>query len=379
MTPRLLFVVNVDWFFVSHRLPIAVEAIRQGYEVHIAASITDQRHALEASGMVVHALALDRSSTGLLSQWRLMQQLHKLFKDVKPDLVHLVTIKPVLLGGLVARVAGVPSVVAAISGLGFVFVARGVTATLRRIAVSWLYRIALGHPKLMVIFQNQDDCEKLTRLAHLPSRKATLIRGSGVDLDRFTFTPLPQGTPVVMLAARLLKDKGVREFVTAARTTKERLGATTPVRFVLVGSTDPGNPASVAQGDVADWVKEGIVECWGHRANMHEVLSSAHIVVLPSYREGLPKVLIEAAATGRAVVTTDVPGCRDAIDPGNTGVLVPPRDATALADAIEALLLDPVGCSAMGRAGRALAESAFDQRQVVARHIDIYRQLVGRV
>lgn len=377
VTHRLLFVVNVDWFFVSHRLPIALEAMRQGYEVHIAAGITDQRTALESIGLVVHPLALDRSSTGLLSQLRLMLQMHKLFKDVQPDVVHLVTIKPVLLGGFVARLSGVPGVVAAISGLGFVFVARGAKATVRRVAVSWLYRLALGHRNLKAIFQNQDDCATLTRLAHLPTSKVTLIRGSGVDLAKYPCTPLPSGVPVVILAARLLADKGVREFVAAARKTRERLAATTPVRFVLVGSIDPGNPASLAQHEVARWVEEGIVECWGHRTDMPEVLSSAHIVVLPSYREGLPKVLMEAAATGRAVVTTDVPGCRDAIDPGVTGLLVPAQDATALASAIERLLLDPVRCRAMGQAGRALAESAFDQRQVVARHMAIYRQLVS--
>ncbi len=378
MKPRLLFVVNVDWFFVSHRLPIALEAKRQGYEVHIAASITNQRTELESIGLVVHPLALDRSSTGLLSQLRLMLQLYKLFREVRPDVVHLVTIKPVLLGGLMARLCGVPGVVAAISGLGFVFVARGAKATMRRAAVSWLYRLALGHRNLKAIFQNQDDCTTLSRLARLPARKATLIRGSGVDLAKYPRTPPPSGVPVVMLAARLLADKGVREFVAAARKTRERLATATPVRFVLVGSIDPGNPASLAQDEVARWVEEGIVECWGHRTDMPEVLSSAHIVVLPSYREGLPKVLVEAAATGRAVVTTNVPGSRDAIDPGVTGLLVPAKDAAALASAIESLLLDPARCAAMGQAGRTLAESAFDQRQVVERHMDIYRQLVSQ-
>lgn len=376
MTQRLLFVVNVDWFFVSHRLPIALEAMRQGYEVHIAASITDQRAVLESSGLVVHPLALDRSDTGLMPQLRLIHQMHKLFKSVQPDVVHLVTIKPVLLGGLAARLSGVHGVVAAISGLGYVFVARGIKAAMRRAAISYLYRLALGHRNLTAIFQNQDDCAMLTRLAHLPTNKTALIRGSGVDLAKYPYAALPSGVPVVMLAARLLADKGVREFVAAARKTRERLPAATPVRFVLVGSIDLGNPASLAQQEVARWVEEGIVECWGHRSDMPEVLSSAHIVVLPSYREGLPKVLIEAAATGRAVVTTDVPGCRDAIDPGVTGLLVPAQDAAALASAVEGLLLDPARCAAMGQAGRVLAESAFDQRQVVARHMDIYRQLV---
>lgn len=376
MTQRLLFVVNVDWFFVSHRLPIALEAMRQGHEVHIAAGFTDQRAKLESCGLVVHPLALDRSSTGLLSQLRLMRQMHKVFQNVRPDVVHLVTIKPVLLGGLVARWRGVPSVVAAISGLGFVFVDRGAKAALRRTAVAWLYRLALGHRNLMAIFQNEDDRATLTRLAHLPQRKTALIRGSGVDLAIYEHTPAPTGVPVVMLAARLLADKGVREFVTAARQAKKQLGATTPARFVLVGNTDLSNPASLSQDEINGWVQEGVVEWWGHRTDMPQTLSQANIVVLPSYREGLPKVLIEAAATGRPVITTDVPGCRDAIDPGVTGVLVPPRDAPALAEAIVNLVRHPAKASAMGTAGRTLAEAAFDQQQVVARHLDIYRQLM---
>jgi glycosyltransferase involved in cell wall biosynthesis len=376
MTRRLLFVVNVDWFFVSHRLPIALEAIRQGYEVHIAAGLTDQRATLESNGLVVHPLALDRSSTGALSQLRLMWQLCKLFKNVRPSVVHLVTIKPVLLGGLMARLCGVPGVVAAISGLGFVFVDRGVKAALRRTAVAWLYRLALGHRNLTAIFQNQDDCVMLTRLAHLPTRKATLIRGSGVDLALYAHTSDPTGMPVVLLAARLLADKGVREFVAAARNVKKRLIETTPVRFVLVGTTDPSNPASLARDEIASWVDEGVIEWWGHRTDMPQTLSKANIVVLPSYREGLPKVLIEAAATGRPVVTTDVPGCRDAIDPHVTGVLVPPRDAPALADAIVDLLCHPAKALAMGAAGRTLAETAFDQQQVIDRHLAIYQQLM---
>lgn len=378
MTRRLLFVVNVDWFFVSHRLPIALEAMRQGYEVHIATGLTDQRARLESCGLVVHPLALDRSSTGLLSQLRLIGQMHKVFQSVQPDLVHLVTIKPVLLGGLVARWCGVPGVVAAISGLGFVFVDRGAKAALRRTAVAWLYRLALGSRNLTVIFQNEDDRAKLTRLARLPLQKTALIRGSGVDLALYAHTPAPMGIPLVMLAARLLADKGVREFVAAARHAKKQLAMTTSVRFVLVGNTDPSNPASLRQDEINSWVQEGAVEWWGHQTDMPLTLSQASIVVLPSYREGLPKVLIEAAATGRPVITTDVPGCRDAIDPDVTGVLVPPRNAPALAEAIVDLVRHPAKALAMGAAGRSLAEAAFDQQQVVARHLDIYRELIVR-
>lgn len=375
MSRTLMFVVNVDWFFLSHRLPIALEALRQGYQVHIATGLTDKQGELERHGLVVHPLALDRSSAGLGSAWRTMLQLRQIFKAVQPDLVHLVTIKPVLLGGLVARLAGVPAVVAAVSGLGFVFMARGTKAAVRRWLVGALYRVALGHRNVKVIFQNADDLRRLAKVAHLPAAKVAMIRGSGVDLARYAYVPLPGGVPVVVLAARLLADKGVLEFVQAARLLRQR-GCN--ARFVLVGTVDTANPTSFTDADVSAWVHDGVVEWWGHRADMPQILAAAQLVVLPSYREGLPKVLIEAAACGRAVVTTDVPGCRDAIDPGVTGVLVPVRNAVALADAMAALINDPLRCKVMGDAGRALAEKAFDVRQVVAAHLQIYQELIGK-
>jgi glycosyltransferase involved in cell wall biosynthesis len=375
MSRTLMFVVNVDWFFLSHRLPIALEAQRQGYQVHIATGVTDKLDELQRHGLVVHPLALDRSSAGLGNAWRTMGQLWRAFRAVRPDVVHLVTIKPVLLGGLVARLAGVPAVMAAVSGLGFVFMARGAKAAVRRWLVGGLYRVALGHHNLTVIFQNPGDRASLTKLAHLSDSKVAMIRGSGVDLAQYDHTPLPPGLPVVLLAARLLADKGVREFVQAARLLRQEGVA---ARFCLVGAVDPANPASLADTELTQWANEGVVELWGQRSDMPEVLSSGRLVVLPSYREGLPKILLEAAACGRAVVTTDVPGCRDAIDPGVTGLLVPVRNATALADALKELINDPARCQALGNAGRALAERAFDVRQVVAAHLRIYQELIDK-
>jgi glycosyltransferase involved in cell wall biosynthesis len=368
-TRRLLFVVNVDWFFLSHRLPIALEAMRQGYEVHIAVGMTDRLKEIQSHGLMVHTLSISRSKTGLGETVTVASEIWSVYKTVKPDVVHLVTIKPVLMGGILA-----PAVVAAVSGLGFVFLEKGLVAALRRKLVGLLYKASFGHRNLKVIFQNTQDKATLTRLANLPEAKTKLIRGSGVDISQFTASPLPHGTPVVMLAARLLADKGVREFVQAARLLK---AAGTQARFCLVGTVDLHNPTSLTQSELDAYQKESVVELWGHRTDMAATLSAAHIVVLPSYREGLPKVLIEAAACGRAVVTTDVPGCRDAIEPGVTGVLVPAHDAPALSQAIAALLNDPSHCHTIGQAGRLLAEQAFDIRQVVAQHLRIYESLIA--
>ena len=360
MTKKLLFVVNVDWFFLSHRLAIALEAQRQGFEVHIATRVTDRLDELLRHGLIVHVLALDRAGAGLANAWRTATQLWRVLRAVKPDVVHLVTIKPILLGGLMARLTRVPAVVVAVSGLGYVFMSHGSAAFVRRWLVTLLYRVALSHPNLKVIFQNSDDLRSLTEIVHLSAGNAVVLRGSGVDLAHFVQLPLPGGIPVVVLAARLLADKGVFEFVQAARLLLQRACS---ARFVLVGMVDAPNPTSVTRADLDAWVNEGVVEWWGHRSDMSQVLAMARVVVLPSYREGLPKVLLEAAACGRAVVTTDVPGCRDAIDPGVTGLLVPVQNAVALADALESLIISPTRCQTMGDAGRALAERAFDVRQ----------------
>ena len=372
MRKKLLFIVNADWFFLSHRLPIALEAMKQGYEVHLAAGITDKHSELLSHGLIVHPVDIGRSSLNPISGVHTFFSLLKIIKAVRPDIVHLVTIKPVTLGGIAARMARVPSIVAAISGLGFVFLNKGPKAVAVRAGVAGLYQLALGHKDLKVIFQNPDDRATLMQAARLPIEKTTMIKGSGVDLSLYSAKPPPQGKPVVVMAARLLRDKGVCEFVAAAQLLKQR-GVN--AKFWLVGDPDPGNPATITNTEMKSWQQEGSVELLGRRSDIPDIFAQSHIVVLPSYREGLPKVLVEAAACGRAVVTTDVPGCRDAIEPGITGVLVPPRNAVALADAIERLLNDPDQMKKMGEAGRQLAEREFAIEKIVAEHLRIYREL----
>lgn len=373
MNNKLLYLINVDWFFLSHRLPIAIEALKQGYEVHVATGITNKFDVLCSYGLIVHPLAIGRSSTGFVGEVKTLWEILHIFKKVQPQIVHLVTIKPVLFGGIAARLAGVPAVVAAITGLGFVFMAKGCKATVVRSLVAGLYRLALGKRNLKVICQNPDDRETLVQVAGLSLSKVAMIPGSGVDLSQNRVKKLPQGVPVVVMAARLLRDKGVYEFVAAARLLKQR---GVYAQFLLVGEPDPDNPASVQQEDLLAWHNEGTVEILGHRNDVISLFATSSIVVLPSYREGFPKVLIEAAACGRVVVTTDVPGCRDAIVKDVTGILVPPRDAVALADAIQYLIEHVELCERMGRAGRLLAEQKFSIEKVVSAHMEIYRNLI---
>jgi glycosyltransferase involved in cell wall biosynthesis len=372
--PKLLFVLNDSGFFLSHRLQIAQAARAAGFEVHVAAPEGDKTDAVRAHGFAWHPLRLTRSGTNPFKEISSCVELIRLFRETRPDLLHLVTMKPVIYGGIAARLARVPAVVAAISGLGIVFSRGGFRVGILRFFIKRLYRAALAHPKLRVIFQNPDDSGVVSRLALLKPEQVCLIRGSGADLTEYAFTPLPDDeTPVVLLPARLLKSKGVLEFVEAARQLRVR---GVKARFVLAGAPDAGNPDTVTGNTIAAWVAQALVEYWGNRADMPVVFSQSSLVVLPSYSEGLPKALIEAQACGRPVITTDCPGCRDAIVPEETGLLVPSHDAGALADAIERLLQDRPRMQAMGRAGRALAEKRFDVRRVVERHLDIYRSLV---
>lgn len=303
-----------------------------------------------------------------------MTALLQLYRRLRPAMVHHVTVKPVLYGGIAARLARVPAVVSAISGLGYLFTdGFGIRRRLLRQVAVALYRVALRHPNCKVILQNPDDAAALRSTQALGCQQEVMIRGSGVDLGRFSPCPEPNGGALIVLPARLLRDKGVQEFVEAARLLKRRR---VEGRFALVGCLDLGNPSGLAEEDIRGWCEQGIVEWWGHQADMSSVLAASHLVVLPSYGEGLPKALVEACASGRAVVTTDVPGCREVVCEGANGLLVPPRDSVALANAIELLLGDAGERVRMGRRGRERAEAEFSIEEVVRRHLETYEDLL---
>jgi glycosyltransferase involved in cell wall biosynthesis len=366
--------VNDPAFFCSHRLPIALAAQKAGYEVHIATSAGLSAKQIVESGFTHHLLPINRSGLNPFRELLVFLMIFWLILRLRPKILHLVTIKPVLYGGLAALFAKVPCVVVAVTGLGFVFTRNGsLLKRSIRLLVIFFYRIILQQKNLKVIFQNPTDRSILINLAGLDSNKAVMIRGSGVDLNEYKFNFEAEGEPIVVFAARFLWDKGIGEFVGAAKLLhKKGIRA----RFVLVGKPDFGNPSSVQLEDLSEWNENGVVEIWGFRSDMVNVFSKAHIVTLPSYYgEGLPKVLIEAAACGRAVITTDMPGCRDAIEPNISGLLIPPRDTNALADAIQSLILDNSKRISMGQAGRVYAEKNFSINTVVDSHLKIYECL----
>lgn len=375
MSKRIIFVVNDPSFFLSHRLPIALGALEAGYDVRVATADGNGVAAIKGYGFTHYALPLSRSGRNPFSEIVSLAALVKLFRRVSPELVHLVTIKPVLYGGLAARIVGIRCVLSAVSGLGTVFVASSRPAKVRKWLVTRLYAMAFNQKRLAVIFQNPDDRDTLLATGALRKDETRMIRGSGVALADYPYLPEPEGKPVVVMAARLLRDKGVFEFVGAANILRER-GVDVDMR--LIGSSDPGNPTSVTEAELERWEEEGVVTLMGYHTDIAHQYASANVVCLPSYYgEGLPKCLVEAAACGRAVVTTDHPGCRDAIRPDESGLLVPIKNEVALADAIQQLVEFPALRQRMGEAGRALAEEAFAIEKVVDQHLRIYEELLG--
>lgn len=375
----LLLVVNVDWFFKSHRLPIAVEAINEGYDVHLACLDTGLFAELTELGITCHNVPFSRSGVNPLNELKSMWVLARLIKQLKPSVVHTVTIKPGLYTGLVSKFVKIPAMVFAISGLGLVFSSQ--SQRVKRRLVELLYRAAFSHHNKKIIFQNPVDKETLLNVLKAPSAVAEMIKGSGVDLNEFDYVKPPTGVVKVVMAARLLKDKGVYDFVDAARFysdshAQKEVGFETKVEFVLVGGPDLENPTSVTPEEFKEWQQSNFITVLGPRSDVSDIFQNSHVVVLPSYYgEGLPKVLIEAAACGRAVITTNNPGCIEAVMSNKTALIVEPRNSSALLGAICKLVSDDNMRNEMGTKGREFALQTFDIKAVVKKHLDIYQSL----
>ena len=380
---RVVYVVNHVAFFVSHRLPLAIGARLACFDACVltgrAGSAEMERAAvaqLQAAG-VIHRRSVFSSSgmNPLLELTGLLQLVWFIFR-LRPDIVHCASPKGVLYGGIAARLCGVRGLVLSISGMGFAYTASAgqncVRALVRRVYSS-LAKFAFHHPNVRVIVQNQDDYQSVVDKGLARRSSLSLIPGSGVDLSLFAGCTSVDKTCMVLLPARMLKDKGVEEFVQAARQIK---AGAPGWRFVLAGAAGYNNPSAFKAADLQVWQAEGCVEWLGHVDDMAPLYREAAIVCLPSYREGMPKALLEAAAAGCAVVTTDVTGCREAIEPGVTGDLVPVCNRDALADALLSLIKDQDRRKAYGDKGQERARAMFSITSVVSQTIEIYRGLL---
>ncbi|SCZ67222.1 glycosyltransferase family 4 protein [Thiohalomonas denitrificans] len=369
--PKLLYFVTEDWYFCSHRLPLAVAARDAGYDVAVVTRVRDHGETIRAAGIRVIALDSERRSLNPLSLASSVGRLAALYRRERPDIVHHVALKPVVLGAVAARLAGVKRVVSALAGLGWLYSSKSRAAALLGYPVRRVLKGVLSRGRIIV--QNPDDLAWLCALG-VSQSSMTLIRGSGVDVAQFHPGAGSDGIPVVVLVARMLWDKGVGELVEASRRIHQRGGT---ARFVLVGAPDAANPGSIDEATLKAWADEGTAEWWGRRDDMVDVLDQAHIACLPSYYgEGVPRSLLEAAAAGLPIVTTDAPGCREVVIDGDNGLLVPPRDVDALADALEALIQDPDRRREMGLRSRERAEKEFSIDKVVSETLAIYREML---
>ncbi len=371
---KIMFLITEDWAFLSHRRVLGDACRDIGWQVVVAAHVTDKAEVIAQAGFTLEPLPLERRGTHPWREARTVLAIMAALRRHRPDILHCVALKPVLYGNLAALLTGQRRVVSALAGMGYAFTGTTGRIKLLRAGLSAGLRLLLRRPGNEVILQNDDDRALVVEQGIAAAGQITLIRGSGVDLAAFPALPPPPDGPVIFaVVARMLADKGIVEAVEAARALR-RDGV--PHRLWLVGTPDPHNPSTLDERQLRAWQEEGVAEWLGHRSDIAEIWRQAHVAVLPSYREGMPKALLEAAASARPIITTDVVGCREVIKDGVEGLLVPARQSAGLAAAMRRLAEDPALRLAMGQAARTRAERRFGQQAVVAQHLALYRRLL---
>jgi glycosyltransferase involved in cell wall biosynthesis len=373
--PILLYLVTEDWYFLSHRLPMALAAQHAGYDVHVATRVNDNEDAaaIRDHGFTLHPLAWNRGRFNPLDVLRIVRQVRRLYRDLEPELVHHVALQPALIGSLAA--VGLPvSRVNALAGLGYGFTSGTLKARLLRFVLAPAVRLLLNNLDSLVLVQNPDDRDAVEGLG-VSADHVFIVPGSGVDVTALTPLPEPSMPVTVAFVGRLLHDKGVGILIDAWDLLARRGD---PVRLLLAGDRDPANPASVTEKELEEWRQRPNVDFLGHVSDIGAVWARAHIAVLPSRREGLPKSLLEAAACGRPLIASDVPGCREIARDGVNALLIPPDDPVALADAVTRLAADAGLRRRLGAAGRKLVEQEFSSERVGHAVVALYAQLLNR-
>lgn len=371
---KLILVIADDWYFWSHRLPLARAAQQNGFDVVIATRVTNLAQKVRDEGFRLVPLHLSRGSYSPFNELRTILQLRRLYRTERPDIVHHVALKPILYGSIAALGMKQIQVINALAGLGYLVASSSLRARLLRLPIWNAFKLLLNQPRTRVLLQNSDDREVVISKLKVHADKAVLIRGAGVDCDVFQPKAEPAGVPIVILPSRMLWNKGVAEFVEAAKILRQQA---VNARFVLVGRVDSASPSGISRKILAAWHDEGIVEWWGQCQEMADIYQSASLICLPSHGgEGVPKVLLEGAACGRAIVTSDVPGCRDIVRDKVNGLLVPAKSASELARAIRYLLENGEVRSRMGAAGREIAVNEFAQGIVAGKTLALYNDLV---
>ncbi|MDX1486092.1 MAG: glycosyltransferase family 4 protein [Alphaproteobacteria bacterium] len=373
--PRVLFLVTEDWYFSAHWRGLAGALTAAGCAVGVVCRVGGGGDAITGAGLQLFPLQMSRSSINPLHLAACVLRIARIYRAFRPDIVHHVALKPALLGSIAAGLAGVQRIINAIAGLGYVFASTGPRARLLRPVLRAALRLWLDGPETRVMVQNVEDGEALTGAGIVAAERLRVVPGVGVDLERFHPTAEPPGPPRAVLVSRLIREKGIHETVEAARLLAAR---GVDVRIALAGESDLESPSAIAVETLESWRAEGAVEILGRVEDIPGLWEKSHIALLPSYyREGVPQALLEAAACGRPLIAADGPGLRDIVRDGETGILVPPRDPAALADAIERLAGDAALRQRMGAAGRRLAETRFGADAINDQTIAIYRELLA--
>jgi len=372
---KLLYFIGVDWFFYSHFLDRAIAAKKAGYDVVVLTNLTRLENPLAIHGIRLIGIPFARSSMHPIRFLRNLIDVIRVFRSEQPDIIHQVALKPILVGSLAARCLRIKRVINAVVGLGFSFSSRDRAARVVKWCLLLVFRGTFKSVDSRVVFENADDREFFIKKGWVRPTEAVLIRGAGVDVERYSPHQHVSTPPVVMLLSRMLWDKGVGEFVVAARILQAKHGAQF-ARFVLVGDPDEDNRGAIAREQLQAWHQDGFIDWWGYREDVISALRQASISCLPSYREGLPKSLLESIAMGLPCVATDVPGCREAVVDGVNGFLVPPGDPLALSQAIERLLSVPNLLQEFGQASRKMAVEQFSSDLINKQTLELYRSLM---
>ncbi len=370
---KIIFLSNIDSFFVSHRLKIADKLKKEGFDVHIATEFTIYKKFLKKKGFKIHEIKFSRNSLNILKAVVPLLQIFYMVLKVKPHILHLISLKPIIFGGLISIILPVKSLVISITGLGSMFLYKNFLNKARENFIKFLLKLIFSHPKLKIIFQNKYDYYYLKNHTKITRDKICFIKGSGVDLQKFKFTKVNTKEINIMLISRIIAEKGIYEYINAINYLKNK---NFRGNFYLIGDTDYSNPSAIKISEIKLWKNEKIIKYMKYQDDIYNILKKSTIIVLPSYREGFPKILMEAAAVGRPVITTNVPGCRDAIINKKTGILVPPKNYIKLAKAMFDLSINKKKIIKFGIQGRKNAVNYFNVQDIVSKHLSIYKSLI---
>ena len=369
--PKILMILNDMAWFWSHRLPLAKGILKNGYKLTVAAEYAKDDSKMRDMGIDTRNLCGYDKGFNPLAELLLLLSIHKAIKITKPDIIHAITLRHALYTGIAARLLRHPKSVFTIAGLGSLFAADSAKAKILRLIAMPVFKFAFGHKGAKLIFQNPDDYQIMIDRGVVNASQCVIIKGSGVDLNQFPYTPPPHNdVPVMLFSSRLIAEKGLDDYVEASRLLKEK---GIKARFLVAGDTTHKNPKNMDPKQVQTWHDAELIEWLGNVDDMPKRLQSCDIFILPSYyREGVPKVILEALATGRPIITTDKPGCKETVDEGINGYKIPAKNGAAIAEKIETLLADQNLMEKMSQASRQKAETEFSVDSVVERTLKIY-------